>query len=181
MYDALRHIWFDPIAYIHPTRCELPTACNTPQCNVLNDMLFDYLQLEQPLPDIVASSIAHAFVAHWALLPRVAYLMAYQRHRAALARGGRLVQLPAWMRPFVHCDIVPAATATDAELSWPAVAAAELMAWQHELPPGFTARITLLFPTGTVPCVPPAASLLLWILALQYAKTYSSLPLPAGA
>ncbi|OIV46565.1 hypothetical protein BK025_10565 [Sodalis sp. TME1] len=90
---------YDPLTWIHPARFALPARLDgIAQRSILNGMLISLYGLSLERPALPAHSLPRQFVEAWHLLPQTALLMACQRHRASLARGGCGAGLPRGLR-----------------------------------------------------------------------------------
>ena len=188
----LQTVMFDPLSYIHPVHFMLPTAFdNATQHAIINRMLIDHYQLSSELPVIAAGSRDHVFLKHWSQLPRLAYLLACQRFRVALSRGGKLLGLPHWARSFAMLPLplsqdkpMPVGVLNSTTLL--EYGLADLLSHCRGLDPTLRQRLPLLFPfivktTATMlpaplPILAPTAKTesgdILFTLALQHVKKF---------
>jgi len=104
----LERILFDPLGWIHPERVAIPPDFSQGRCrSVINEVLRVKFQL--PVPDDVKSDqgITSLFIAHWSLLPHVAFLLCCQRYRAQLVGQRLYTRLPDAVRQFTLLDLFP--------------------------------------------------------------------------
>ncbi|MFT4463793.1 MAG: type III secretion apparatus protein OrgA/MxiK [Sodalis sp. (in: enterobacteria)] len=180
---------YDPLAWIHPARFALPAMLDgITQRSILNGMLISLYGLSLERPALPAHSLPRQFVEALHLLLQTALLMACQRHRASLARGGCGAGLPDWLRQFAALPLVASRSSPAESLSSTAVSVGkyELLAFADGLPRGLRQRLDLLFPpeegrddshglSRPYPC-----RLLLLKLAFQHAKRHPATPDAAG-
>ncbi|NDL61505.1 type III secretion apparatus protein OrgA/MxiK [Acerihabitans arboris] len=181
----LDSILCDPLSWMHPRRLPLPPALGGASSrSIINGMIIRSHSWSVEYPPPCASRTADLFIRHWRRLPQVALLIAVQRHRASLARQGRLLQLPPWARQFSALAIVDSYDDGNAPVEIPGTLIAwgkrELLAFGDPLPLAIRQRISLLFSpeldreTGCEP--KPVPSQLLIKLAFQHAERYSTTP-----
>jgi len=177
-------VMFDPLSYIHPERLTLPAAFGAPgQHAIINRMLLDHYQLSSDLPRVMPGSLDYLLLKHWLQLPQLAYLLACQRFRVALSRGGKLLSLPDWARSFAvlplsHSgdDAMPAGGLDITTMLQQGLV--DLLSRCHGVAPALRQRIPLLFPhiVKMAEFPPPAAAAerddILLILALQHVKKF---------
>nr|AFH88786.1 putative type III secretion system protein OrgA [Candidatus Sodalis melophagi] len=186
----LDSIMYDPLTWIHPARFALPTRLDgIAQRSILNGMLISLYGLSLERPALPAHSLPRQFVEAWHLLPQTALLMACQRHRASLARGGCGAGLPDWLRQFAALPLVASRSSPTESLPSPARLLAwgryELLAFADGLPRGLRQRLGLLFPPeegrdDSYGLSRPSPCRLLLKLAFQHAKRHPATPDAAG-
>ncbi|KVN41159.1 hypothetical protein WJ64_32665 [Burkholderia ubonensis] len=155
----------------------------------VNDMLLSRYQLrvEHVMP--APGSIAARFVVHWQRLQQVAFLLACQRLRGALARQAAFSRLPEWARQFAGLSISSPMVATRSVAPSLEMLMIEgyrqLMAWGSELPLVLAQRVPLLFPPEVDAlsnsgrhCAP---DVFLLTLAIQHAQRNPDSPRFVGA
>jgi type III secretion system OrgA/MxiK family protein len=183
--SRLQTVMFDPLSYIHPERFALPARLDAArQHAIINRMLLDHYRLSSCVPRAAPGSLDHLLAQHWELLPQLAYLLACQRFRVALLRGGRLLKVPAWARSFA---ILPLQRPDDADAAADTLGSTallehglvELLSRCRHAAPALQQRIPLLFPSfGKTTALPPPCATTqggnsLLILALQHVKSFS--------
>ncbi|WP_161539908.1 type III secretion apparatus protein OrgA/MxiK [Glaciimonas sp. PCH181] len=188
--SLLQTVIFDPLSYIHPVHFMLPTTFdNAMQHAIINRMLIDHYQLCSELPVIASGSRDQVFLKYWSQLPQLAYLLACQRFRVALSRGGKLLNLPHWARSFA---MLPLPLSNDTPMSVGVLntttllkyGLTDLLSHCRGLTPTMRQRLPLLFPfivktkttmlPAPLPILAPAAKAgsgdILFTLALQHVK-----------
>lgn len=186
----LDSVMYDPLAWIHPARFALHASLDDIALrSILNGMLISLYGLSLERPALPAYSLPWQFVEAWHLLPQTALLMACQRHRAALARGGYGAGLPDWLRQFAALPLVASCSSPAESLPRPAQLLAwgkyELLAFADGLPRGLRQRLDLLFPPeegrdNSPELSRPSPCRLLLKLAFQHAKRHPATPDAAG-
>ncbi|CRL46375.1 Oxygen-regulated invasion protein OrgA [Sodalis glossinidius str. 'morsitans'] len=182
----LDSVMFDPLTWIHPSRFALPASLDgIAQRSIVNDMLISLYGLSLERPALPTHSLPRQFVEAWHLLPQIALLMACQRHRASLAKGGYGASLPDWLRQFAALSLVSSRSSPGETIPPPAQLLAwgkyELLAFAGSLPRGLRQRLDLLFPPEegrddlSRLSLPPPCRLLLK-LAFQHAKRHPATP-----
>ncbi|HEY0210464.1 type III secretion apparatus protein OrgA/MxiK [Acerihabitans sp.] len=177
-------ILYDPLSWLHPRRLSLPPALSGARArSIVNGMIIQAHDWSVDCPPCAVDGPTALFIRHWRRLPQAALLIAAQRHRASLARQGRLLLLPPWVRQFAGLAIVDSLAVGDAPVM-PATLIAwgrgELLAFGEQLPLAIRQRISLLFSpeldreSGGEP--KPVPSRLLIKLALQHAEKHSATP-----
>lgn len=178
-------ILYDPLSWMHPRRLAVaPGLRGARQRSIINDMIIASQGWSVEMPLSTPSWLARQCVGQWHGLPQVALLIACQRHRALLARQGRIRLLPAWVRAFAELAIVESAAGSclvnlslGTLLSW---GKNELLSGGEPLPIALSQRIALLFPPAldreNVASATFSDSPLLIKLALQYAKRNPAIP-----
>jgi len=122
---------FEPLSWMHPQRLPLTAGFRHAQSrSVINDMIIEARGWSSERPVSPLNGLARHFVGQWTSLPQVALLIACQRYRASLARQGRLMALPLWLRSFAQLHIVDSSVASLAA----APDYTTLLAWgKHEI------------------------------------------------
>lgn len=189
MNDAQKNLFvqrlmFDPVSYIHPQRFQLPAYLALPrQRAIINQWLLQQYSLAVETSEMIKlSKQTQLLLQHWSQLPQIAFLLACQRLRAELARGGLLFKLPAWAKQFALLPLRDsAASGLSIKLSTVkimAVGLSELLSWENDLPLWLRQRLLLLFSTEsetlvhTASYVSASPDLALFLLAAQHAKSY---------
>lgn len=183
--QPLEAILFDPLSWMHPQRLTLtPGLSGARQRSIINDMIIASQGWSVATPLLTPGWLARQCVDQWHRLPQVALLIACQRHRALLARQGRIRLLPAWVRAFAELAIVESvASACVAQptlgtlLFW---GKNELLSGGELLPTVLSQRIALLFSPALdreneARAASPDSPLLIK-LAFQYAKRNPAIP-----
>jgi type III secretion system OrgA/MxiK family protein len=113
-------VMFDPLAYIHPERLQLPAGFESPaQRAALNRLLMAHFELDagqfaaQPATqaaaheDVQETAAEKLLLKHWFHLPQIVFLLGCQRLRLALSRRGAMLQLPAAAQAFMTLPLLP--------------------------------------------------------------------------
>ncbi|AZF10372.1 hypothetical protein C4J93_2174 [Pseudomonas sp. R2-37-08W] len=177
----LRHIMFDPLAYLHPSRLSRTINLSSArQRSALNGIFLDALPNAMPATPEVDSVYAH-WVRYWHRLPHIALALGAQQLRQHLAQGGTWLCLPEQAQAFASCKLREAREEEKTSLvsvaQVQACGLSALLAWREWVPEALVARLPLLFPEkivelqGTQPI--PSADLLIFKLALQNDQNYS--------
>jgi type III secretion system OrgA/MxiK family protein len=109
-------VMFDPLAYIHPERLQLPTGFASPaQRAALNRLLLAHFGLDAAQSatqaaaheDVQETAAEKLLLKHWFHLPQIVFLLGCQRLRLALSRRGAMLQLPAAAQAFMTLPLLP--------------------------------------------------------------------------
>lgn len=181
--STLHHLMLNPASYIHQQRLHLSLATfNRQQQAVINRILLKRYALD--VASVETNQLnkpTQWVVQHWKQLRQIAFLMACQRSRATLARGGLLLKLPNWARQFALLPLRDSSAQSSIHLSTDKILAlglSELLSWEAYLPSWLMQRILLLLPSEhevwiqnlTRHAITP--DLNLFLLAAQHAKNH---------
>lgn len=184
--SVLHHLMLNPASYIHRQRLQLSVSSFNPQQQaVINRILLKRYALNVETVEInKLNKPTQWLVQYWYQLPQITFLIACQRLRAELARGGLLLKLPNWARQFALLPLRDSnAQKSSRHLSINKISAmglSELLSWEAHLPCWLTQRLLLLIPgesetflqTQDVRNTAITPDLNLFLLAAQHAKNH---------
>ena len=182
--STLEHVMLNPVSYIHRQRLQLPISFSNPrQQAVINRILLKRYALNVETVEInQLNKPTQWVVQYWYQLQQITFLIACQRSRATLARGGLLLKLPNWARQFALLPLRDSsAQKSSIHLSTDKILAlglSELLSWEAHLPSWLMQRLLLLLPSESEEFIQKftrqaiTPDLNLFLLAAQHAKNH---------